>query len=202
MRSRLFILALLQFAALTPVRAQIDFKPLVREYTAGGFVHRELTFKSEKATVTFAPPAKWSIRGESSRFRMSPPNKDLVEVSIQNLVGPMPPSFDEAGLAALEQLALREAPPGSQSVQVASRGANTIVIGPNPSFEFAITYQTLGQTFQKSVIFVGGPVPLLVQFAAPKADYGKLDGEFRQSICSWQWLDRPQNGAAPALASK
>ena len=189
MRSTVFLLILLALGAFHSASAQIDFTPTVREYTAGGFSHRELTFKSDKGTITFAPPAKWDVRGTGDRLRMSPPDKDFVEVSIQTLSPAVPLTFDDASLPVLEQQALREVPPAAQSVQISSRAANTIVMGPNPSFEFVVSYQALGQHFQKSVIFVGGPAPLLVRFTAPKTDYPKFNGEFRQSLFTWQRIE-------------
>ena len=188
MRSKLFVLFLLALGASNSASAQIDFTPTTREYTAGGFIHRELTFKADKGTVTLAPPARWNVRGEKDRLHLSPPDKDFVEVSIQSLFSSIPLTFDEANLAALEQQVLREMPPAAQSVQISSRAANTIVMGSNQSFEFVVAYQTLGHLFQKSVIFVNGPTPLLVRFTAPKAEYGRFDSEFRQSLLSWQFV--------------
>jgi hypothetical protein len=201
MRSRLIVLFLLALGAFNSASAQIDFTPTAREYTAGGFTHRELIFKSDKGTVTFAPPAKWNVSGEKDRLRMSPPDKNFVEVSIQSLVSSVPLNFDDAGLAALEQQALRDVPPAAQSSQISSRAANTIVMGSNQSFEFVISYHTLGQHFQKSVIFVNGPTPLLVRFTAPKADYARFDGEFRQSLFTWQRIESLSPMGAGALAA-
>ena len=202
MLSRLFIFVLFASSAFHSARAQVDFTPTVREYTVERSVQRDLTLKADKGTVTLTPPTKWEVRGEKDRLRMNPPDKNFIELSIQSLAPSIPLTFDDANLALLEQQALKEVPPAAQSVQVFSRAPNTIVMGSNLSFEFVITYQALGQVFQKSVIFINGPTPLLVRFTAPKADYGKFDADFRQTLFTWQWIARPADATTPALASK
>src|SRR6187551_3780948 len=128
MSSKTLLCILLGLAAVTSVNAQIDFTPTIREYSAGGFTHRQLSFKSEKGTVVLSLPNKWSFSGDKNRLRMSPPEKSFVEVSIQSLVTPTPLNFDEATIATLEQQVLREAPAGAQSVRIATRAANTVVM--------------------------------------------------------------------------
>ena len=184
--------------------AQIDFTPEVKEYTAQGFTHRELTFRHEKGTVTFDAPQKWLLRGDKTQLRLSPPDKNFVEASIQTTPMAVPPSFDEQNLKILEERVLREAPNGAQSVQIVRRLENPVVVGSNPSFEFVISYQALGHTFYKSVLFVNCPdQQLTFRFTAPKTDFDTFNGQFRVSLSSWQWIEKPpavvaQNPTAPA----
>ena len=187
----LFLAVTIHFAG-----AQIDFTPEVNEYTAQGFTHRELTFKHDKGTVTFDAPQKWLVRGDKAHLRLSPPDKNFVEASIQTTPMAVPPRFDEQSLKALEERVLREAPNGAQSVQIVRRLENPVAVGSNPSFEFVVSYQALGYTFQRSVLFVNCPdQQLTMRFTAPKADFDTFNGHFRVSISSWRWINDP---VAPA----
>lgn len=190
--------------AIDSASGQIDFTPEVREYTAEGFTHRKVTFKNDKGIVTFAPPDRWTIRGDKERLRLSPPENNFVEAAVQTASLPAPLAFDEAGLKALEQQVMRELPGGAQSTQVMKRTENAVVIGPHLNFEFVVSYQALGYTFHRSVIFVNSPdQPLVFKFTAPKADFEKCAGEFRRSVSSWQWISElAAPDAAPVTASK
>lgn len=185
--------------------AEIDFTPEVKEYSAQGFIHRELTFRHDKGVVTFDAPQKWLVRGDKAQLQLSPPDKNFVEASIQSMPVPVPPSFDEASLRALEERVLREVPNGSQSVQMLRRLENPVAIGSYPSFEFVLSYQALGYTFHRSVLFVNYPDRQLVfRFTAPKVDFDTFQGQFRVSISSWNWINEPERpvGAGPMTSAK
>lgn len=202
MRSKLFVLFLLALGAANSASAQIDFTPITREYTAGGFIHRELIFKTDKGTVTLAPPVKWNVRGGKDRVQLSPPDKSFVEATIQAAPVTPPPGFDEQNLKVLEQRVLSEVPSGALSVQITGRVENPVVIGSFRSFEFVISYQALGYTFLRSVIFVNGPdQQLTFRFTAPKADFDAFNSDFHRSINSWQWIERAVPEAGPVTAS-
>ena len=198
---------LLLFVVLTipRVSAQIDFTPEVKEYTAQGFTHRELTFRHDKGKITFDAPQKWLVRGDKAQLRLSPPDKNFVEAVVQTTPLPVPPSFDEPRLKALEERVLREVPNGAQGVQVVRRLENPVALGSNPSFEFVVSYQALGYTFQRSVLFVNYPdQQLTFRFTAPKTDFDTCNGQLRASISSWNWVNDPPGpaGTGPMTASK
>lgn len=200
------ISTVLLFLAVTihPAGAEIDFTPEVKEYTAEGFTHRELTFKHDKGTVTFGPPQKWLVRGDKAQLRLGPPDKNFVEAIIQAAPSAVSPSFDEQSLKALEQQVLREAPSGALSVQIVKRMENPVVVGSYRSFEFVLSYQTLGRPFQRSVLFLNCPdQQVTVQFTAPKPDFETFNGDLHRSMSSWQWINEPAAAAAgPMPAAK
>lgn len=184
--------------------AEIDFTPEIKEYTAEGFTHRELTFNHDKGTVTFGPPQKWIVRGDKAQLRLSPPDKNFAEAIIQAAPSAVPASFDEQSLKALEQQVLREVPSGALSVQIIKRVENPVVVGSYRSFEFVLSYQTLGRTFQRSVLFLNCPdQQVSVQFTAPKPDFETFNGDLHRSLSSWQWSNEPAAAAAgPMPAAK
>lgn len=200
------ISTVLLFLAVTIHRAgaQIDFTPEVKEYTAQGFTHRELTFKHDKGTVTFDAPQKWLVRGDKAQLRLSPPDKNFVEAIVQATPLLVPPSFDEPSLKALEERVLREVPGSAQSVQMVRRMENPVAVGSNPTFEFVVSYQALGYTFQRSALFVNCPdQQLTFRFTAPKTEFDAFNSDFRRSISSWRWINEPTAAAAgPVTAAK
>lgn len=110
--------------------------------------------------------------------------------------------FDEATLKMLEHQVLSTLPVGSQGITMVSRQENTILLDHNLSYEFVVSYKTLGQTFSRSVIFVNCPDQQLVfRFSAPKAAFDNLNSAFRQSLCSWQWTDATPSDARPLTAA-
>ena len=197
MSSKLITLLVLALA-INPTRADIDFTPVVHEYKAEGFTYRQLRFKKDEGTVTLSPPQQWAVRGGKDRVQLSPPNKHLVEATIQAVPLAAPQRFDEAAMKAFEEQIIRGAPPGSESVQLIKREENPVVIGQNLSFGLVISYQLLGQTFQRSMIFVNCPdQQLIFRFSAPKADFETFNSDFRRSLSSWQTSE-----PAPSAANK
>jgi hypothetical protein len=190
--------------AINSASGEIDFTPEIKEYTAEGFTHRRVTLKNDKGSVTFGPPARWTIRGDKEVLRLSPPESNFVEATVQTASLPTPLVFDEAGLKALEQQVMREVPPASQSAQIVKRTQNAVIIGPHRTFEFIVSYQALGQTFHRSVIFANTPdKPLVFRLTAPKANFDSFADDFRRSVSSWNWIEKLA-AAAPvsAIASR
>lgn len=187
-------------AASLSARAGVDFTPAVNRYFNEGAEYSNVSFKDDKRTVTLILPRLWSCRGDSARLQLVPPNQNFAEGIIEAVEtkGVMP--FDEANLKALEQRVLNMVPPGTDRVTLASRQENPVILNQNLSYEFVVTYQTLGQTFQRSVIFVNCPgEQLIFRFSAPQSAFDDLFRSFRQSLSSWNWSDAP---AAPVTASK
>lgn len=196
-------LLLLLAVAINSTNGSIDFTPTVKEYTREGMIYRQVSFKDEKGTITFMPPPGWTLRGAKDRLQLSPPGTKFAEASIEGQPPTAAKAFDEPTLKALEQQVLAEAPSGSQSVKLLKREENPILLEQNLSFEFVITYQALGQNFQRSVIFVRMPTTQLIfRLSAPKAEFEALNQTFRRSITSWHWLEPAPaaNGSAGASA--
>jgi hypothetical protein len=175
--------------SICSVSAAIDFTPTVREYTNEGLVYRRVILKHDGGTITLVPPEKWEVRGAKEKLRLQPPDKSFVEATITAAALPAPKPFDEATVNTLEQQVLAEAPPGSQP-QVLSREENPIAMRQYLSLEIVISYRALGQTFQKSVIFVHTPdTQIAFRFTAPQEDFTALNSSFHRTILSWQWID-------------
>lgn len=199
---RTSLLAALTAISLSGAHAAIDFTPVVREYTSQGFNYVQLAFKTDVGLILYNPPLNWTYRGSSDRLQLAPPDNPFAEAVIQAGPVAVPAALDEAALNSLEQQALQQVPPNSQSVEVVKREQNPVLLNESQSFEVVIAYQTLGYTFQRSVIFVLTPdTQLIFQFAAPKDRFDALHASFRRSITSWQWNETKPAAAAPTVAS-
>jgi hypothetical protein len=198
------------FVAVTAAKAGIDFTPTVNRYVSEGAEYSSVSFKDDARGVSITLPRLWTCRGDASRLQLTPPDQNFAEGVIQAAPTKGLLRFDEATVKTFEQQVLGTLPVGSQGATVVSQRENPVIIDGNPSYEFVVAYQTLGQSFQRSVIFVNCPgQQLIFRFSAPKAVFENLNRSFRQSLYSWQWLgpsqttavaqsDHPQ--AAPMLA--
>ena len=188
---------------LPETRAEIDFTPTVNRYFSQGAEYASVSFKDEKRTISMALPRKWTCRGDASRLQFMPPDQSFAEGVIQTAPPMRTRAFDEATVKALEAQVINTLPSGSQGVTVISRLENPVILNQNLSYEFVVSYQTLGQTFQRSVIFVNCPEAQLVfRFTAPKAAFANLNDAFNRSISSWRFIEPAATTAGPMTASK
>ena len=200
-RKCLFLLVL--SAALQTSEAAIDLTPTRAEYTAEGVTVQQLIFQDGKRRISYEPPWKWTFRGDASRLQFMPPSQNFAEGVVQAAPPLRTPGFDEATVKALESQVMNTLPSGSQGVTLISQQKNPVILNQNLSYEFVVSYQTLGETFHRSVIFVNCPEAQLVfRFTAPKAVFESLNSAFRRSLYSWQWIEPPATAAAPVMASK
>jgi hypothetical protein len=199
------VISLASFFALAPLaEAQIDFTPTVSKYISEGAEYSSVDFKDDKRKVSIVLPRLWSCSGDASKLRILPPNQNLAEGIIQAFPTKVGARLDEGALKSLEQQVLATLPTGSQDAILVSQQENPIILNQNLSYEFVISYQTLGRTFQRSVIFVNCPgQQLIFRFSAPKEVFASLNAAFRQSLYSWQWKEPalPVSGE-PVTASK
>ena len=202
-RLSIALLSLLFF--VMGARAQkIDFTPIVDKYWSHGAEYSTVSFKDDKRTVTMEVPRKWTCRGDAGRLRFLPPDENFSE----GIVEAAPPMrsrvFDEATVKALEAQALSSVPAGSQGVTPISRMENSVILNNQDlSYEFVVSYQTLGQAFQRSVIFVNCPdAQLIFRFTAPKAVFANLNNNFNRTVSSWRMTEPAPVGAGPVTASK
>jgi hypothetical protein len=183
-------------AVISTAQATIDFTPTVNRYQSEGAEYSSVSFKDDKRSVSIVLPRQWSCRGDSSRLQVTPPNQNLAEGVLQSVPTKGVLRFDEATVKTLEQQVLATLPAGTQGATVVSRQENTIMLNQNVSYEFVVSYQTLGQIFYRSVIFVNCPDQQLVfRFSAPKAVFDNLNRAFHQSLYSWQWTEPSPNAA-------
>jgi len=203
MRSKLLSLVLVAATICSISAAEIDLTPSVREYSSQGFVYRQVILKQANQEIRFVLPQGWNVRGGKDRLQLQPPDKNFTEATVTANPLAAPKPFNEPTIKALEQQVLSEAPPGSQKVEVVRREENPVLMGTNSSLEIVISYAALGQTFERSLLFVHTPdTQLVFRFTAPKQYFPMLNEMFRRSIQSWQWVAPAINGAAPAIASK
>lgn len=197
-------LTLLCLLFLVPgTRAEIDFTPTVNKYFSHGAEYSSVSFKDDKRSISMEVPRKWSCRGDASRLQFMPPDQSFAEGVVQAAPPMRTPAFDEATVKALEAQVINTLPSGSQGVTVISRLENSVILNQNLSYEFVVSYQTLGQTFQRSVIFVNCPEAQLVfRFTAPKAAFANLNNAFNRSVCSWRTTESAATAAALVTASK
>jgi hypothetical protein len=194
---RKFSTTLLLALTICSARAEIDFTPELREETSQGITYHQVKLKTDTGLVSFAPPRDWNVRGTKDRLQMQPTNKDFVEATAtaKPLQKPLP--FDEATIEALKQEVLSSAPGAPQIVGCDQNS----IMGQNPSLEVVISYNALGRTFQRNVIYVHTPdTQLVFKFTAPKAEFPRLNQAFRQAVNSWRWL--PNKAARTDAAEK
>ncbi|MEY2540026.1 MAG: hypothetical protein QOG67_3766, partial [Verrucomicrobiota bacterium] len=102
--------------------------------------------------------------------------------------------LDEKAASALTQQVIKSAPPGSQQVAIVSEVQNGLLLGNNPTFEVVASYKAMGETFQRSVLFVNAPGKQLVfQLSSRKSDFDALYRAFRASILTWEWQEAPSS---------
>jgi hypothetical protein len=199
MKQKLVPGLLLVLFAATSAKA-LDLTPVVSEYVAEGITFRQLTFKDGKRQVVYEPPQRWTCRGSGSSLQLTPPNAERADAAIQTVESSSPQSFDEKTRTALKEQFVRALPPGSQTIAVINEEQNPVVLENSASYAVTGTYQVIGETFVRSVVFVNLPgTQLTFKFTARKADFENLHKAFRSSILSWHWVDR---SAAAELAQK
>jgi hypothetical protein len=186
--NRLLLIILVNFAV--SARGGIDLTPSPSEYTAEGITFKQLSFKDGKRRVIYELPRLWSYRGEGTSLKLSPPHSPTADASIQvtDIVKPQP--FDEKLFAVLREQSLRTAPAGSQNATVISEEINPVRLERGDVYGVTISYNTLGQTFHRSALYVNLPdAQLIFRLTACKTDFESLERAFRSSILSWHWVD-------------
>lgn len=200
---RLSITLLCLFSLVSGARAEIDFTPTINRYYSQGGEYSSVSFKDDKQNISMEVPRKWTCRGDASRLQFSPPDQSFAEGVVQAAPRMRARVFDEATVKALEAQVISGVPSGSQWVTVISRLENSVILNQNLSYEFVVSYQTLGQTFHRSVIFVNCPeAQLIFRFTAPKAAFANLNGTFNRSVSSWHATEPAEEAGAAITASR
>jgi hypothetical protein len=155
--------------------------------------------KAGKDGVAMVLPDAWAYRGESERLILTPPSdKAFAQASIE--AAPLPDSkpAQTEQIAQLKENVLSTLPPNSQFVTVMLEAENTTMPGGNPSVELLVSYQTLGKTFNRSVLLVNTPdTRLLFQFTAPEEIFEPLMVTFRRALMTWRSIEPTAPSAAP-----
>ena len=172
-----------------------DLTPSAREYIANGMKFQQLVFKDDKRRIEYEPPRGWSLDGSSNQLHLKP-QKNFAEAFITASPLTKPQPLDENAAKALEQQVLAGLPVGSQFVKIEEEVANPVLLAGNPSYELTVSYQSVGEKFCRSVLFVNLPeTQLTFRLTSKKDDFQALHREFKTSIFSWHWIDK--NDATP-----
>jgi hypothetical protein len=164
--------------------AALDLTPQAREYTSQGFSYVQLSFKDDDGGVCYNPPLNWTYRGSVPRLQLTPPNKSLAQATIEagSAAQPLTPELQQK----LVQEAVAGVPPGSQAVEVVKQEENTVLIDGRGSFEVTLSYKALGETFERSVVFVNvADLRLCFRLTARTADFVSVKAAFHASLGSW-----------------
>jgi hypothetical protein len=184
MIDRALSLLLLVTCVAGPAHGSIDFTPELRESASEGST---LHFKNGEGEVAIVLPDGWTYRGGPDRLVLTPPrDKPFSEGSIEAAAPALKP-FEPADIAQLKEQVLSTLPPNSQFVTMMLEAENTTMPAGNPSFEFMISYQALGKTFNRAVLLVNTPDSrLLFQFTAPQEIFAPLMLTFRRAVMTWR----------------
>ena len=186
-----FVFLVLFCATSSYVHGALDLTPTTQEYTEDGTTYRLVNLKNGEGIVSFAPPEGWTIRGHQSRLHLNPPKSDFSEAVVEASPLSAPQALDEAAITAFKEQVGATLPAGSQAATTILEAENTIMPAGKPSFEVVISYQLWGKTFHRSALLVYGPKDRLVfRFTSLKGDFNALNGTFRRSIATWQWIDK------------
>ena len=183
--------ALLLGASLAVAGNPIEFSADLKEFKGeGGITYNRLTFKDDKQTIDFIPPKGWNCTLSGKNLHLRPADKNFAAAEIEAiplLAAPKP--LDETAIAALAQQVLAALPPESQQATIVKQEQNPF-LGNHEGFEVTASYKALGDTFQRSVLFVNTPTNQIVfKLTAKKSDFETLHRAFRGSISSWVWQE-------------
>ena len=198
MNLRLIILGPL-FATTLSVYGGIDLTPSVQEYSANGMKFRQLVFNDEKRRIEYEPPQDWSFDGGTNQLHLKP-KKNFAEalISVAPLNKPQP--LDENARQALREQFIASLPVGSQFAKVEEEVTNSVLLNGNESSEITVSYQSTGEKFLRSALFVNlKDAQLMFRLTARKDDFQALHRDFKSSIFSWHWTEPDQ---APVHVSK
>jgi hypothetical protein len=103
-----------------------------------------------------------------------------------------PQIFDDATAKQLQQQVLASVPSGAQNVTVVSEEKNPLRINQQETYAVTIAYNFYSEDYQLSVIFANlADTQLRFRTVARKADFEKTQREFRASLFSLSWEQRP-----------
>jgi len=177
--------------ALAGARGAIDLTPTPHETTCEGFTFKELLFKDGKRQILYQLPNKWTYRAGGDGVHLIPPQTGFAEALIQGASLAKPQPFDEKSIEIAKQQFLGSLPPGSHLVGPVKEEQNPVPLGGNPTYEFFVTYQLMGETFLRSTLFTNqADTQLTFRLTARKNEFEALHRTFRASMLTWQWTDQ------------
>jgi len=194
-------IALAVAAAASSANGGMDLTPAVSEYVAEGAKFQQLTFQYNKQQIEYEPPTGWKFDGGPKQLHLKPPQKNFAEATIEVSALDKPQPLDENAHKVLKEQILASLPVGSQFAKVEEEATNPVLLNGNESFEVTVSYQSIGEKFFKSALFVNlKDTQLKFRLTARKDDFQALHREFKSSILSWHWRDETEAPAQPGQA--
>jgi hypothetical protein len=199
--------AIISLIAALTARGGIDLTPSVTEYVSLGIKYRQLTFQDDKRRIEYELPTGWSFDGSSNQLHLKPKGKSFAEAVVTAAPLDKPQPLDDNTVKLLGQQVIASLPVGSQLAKVEEEIANPVLLSENASFEVTVSYQSMGEKFLRSALFVNlRDTQLVFRLTARKDDFQAVHREFKASIFSWHWIEpdlgQPElaKAAAPAPA--
>jgi hypothetical protein len=180
---------LIAVLATASAQAELQLTPTLSEYQLEGVKFTRLAFRDGDKTATYQPPRGWDYFGSGDRLTLRPPGRSQAEAIISRVTLTEPSTFGDENLKKLVADAMACAPKGSSGIKIVSQEANPLHINGKETFQFVISYDLQGQTFERSILFLNRDrEQLRFQFVALPRDFKELAAVFQSSICSWRNL--------------
>lgn len=194
-------IALFLLLLAAPSNGGIDLTPSPTEYVANGMKFQQIIFKDEKQRIEYEPPQGWNFGGGANQLHLKP-KKNFAEAVITVTPLSKPQAFDENARQALREQFIASLPVGSQFTKVEEEVSNPVLLNGNESFEITVSYQSTGEKFFRSALFVNlRDTQLVFRLTARKDDFQALHREFKGSIFSWHWISENDATAQPDQAA-
>ncbi len=196
-------IAIVSLIAAFTAQGAIDLTPSATEYVALGIKYRQLIFQDDKRRIEYELPTGWSFDGSPNQLHLKPQGKSFAEAVVTAAPLDKPQPLDDNTVKLLGQQVIASLPGGSQFAKVEEEIANPVLLGANGSFEVTVSYQSMGEKFFRSALFVNlRDTQLVFRLTARKDDFQALHREFKVSIFSWHWIgpDPGQPELAKAVA--
>jgi hypothetical protein len=199
MIARTFLTCVLAALHLT-ASAAIQFSVIAEERSLEGIKFKVLYFKDGARKILYQAPRGWSVAGDSSGLKMTPPDLAQAQGDVSQSPLPAPQAFDAEVMKALQQKAVASAPAGSLKVAVVSEEKSPVKVNGNDTYAVTISYEAFGQEFLMSLLYLNLPeTQVCFRATARKPDFEKVHGAMRNSIITWQWVDPPAPPKASSL---
>ena len=170
-----------------PARA-LSLQPVEETFELDGVPFKHWVFPDGAMKITYTPPTKWRLVGNTTSAMLYPPEGTLGDVKIVLL----PVVKDRViGKPALETMAraLRGSlPPESKDVSDLNSQVNPVPVQDVPTGEVICAYSAFGQKFRKAMLVMNHPnYQLNFTFTTSAEAFDRLHQEWLKSMFSWEW---------------
>lgn len=180
--------AALFLALLTSARAGIDFTPASGERSLDGVVFKQTLFHQDGRSIAYEPPRGWTLTGDASGLKLTPPNVSQAQATIEQSALAAPKSFDGATAKKLQKQVLDSLPGEASDVVLVSAEESPLRINRHETYSVHVIYNFYGEDFELSVLFANLPdTQLRFRAGARKADFETVEREFRASLFTLSW---------------